>query len=962
MKSKGADILIRTKLRLPFTRPALVSRPRLEQQLAAGLQGPLTLLIAPAGFGKTTLLASLAAACSMPVAWLSLDQNDNQALRFLRYLIAAVQAADSTIGSDAAQVAGAAEPATAEAILTLLINDLDAAVGEMALVLDDYHLIGNPAIHTALAFLLDNCPGTFHLVIAGRSDPQLPLARLRARSQVVELRAADLRFTEPEADRFFNTIMGLELDHQSVAILEERSEGWIAGLQMAALTIQGRRDVRGFVEKFAGTNRFIMDFMMEEVLAREPEEIQDFLLQTSILTCLNGPLCDAVTETTGGRRMLEHLENRNLFIVPLDDERLWYRYHHLFADLLQARLYRTGEDQVSRLFTRAARWCDQDGRAADAVAYSLSAGNHALAAGLIIQYWPLMTQNGEIETVWSWLNALPEEIVRHSGPLSVAFCWLLWLMGRVDAVEPHLADAKRALENAADIGATDGAAISPGPAVFATLPAEMAALRSFVTRHQNDFDAAARFAEQALRLLPDDLPPPADVQLRSLISIARASALDGSGDLEKAVDAYAETIRLSRLSANPSGVTGITYRMAGGLRLLGRLRAAEAACRDALAFVQDRKMDRLPAAGIVHIALSEVLVERNDLDAARSHLDQAMALGKWSGRLDAVRNAAFALARLRQARQDSPGALAAIQDAEAALGDQPSALAKAELLALKAEILVRQGALEDAAQSAREAVELAGQDRGQTGQMAAIAELHVISACSRAGQAIERITQAVVAAESHGRWFVVMLLHIRRSLVYANSQQTKAALTDLEQALSLAQPEGFRRVFLDEGLPMAKLLDQLLAQAGDGPLKDYALHLRSQFDETEPTGAQPPRKASLETGLIEPISPREMEVLQLMAAGRTNKDIGKKLFISPGTVKAHTASIYRKLGCGQPDRSRGPFQAAGHPILKVQPCARRIGAGGIGNLLPVAEGQEARSQEAVSNGRLRYCSSLSHHR
>ena len=678
-------------------------------------------------------------------------------------------------------------------------------------------------------------------MIAARSDPQLPLARLRARSKVVELRAADLRFTEPEADRFFNTIMGLELDHQSVAILEERSEGWIAGLQMAALSIQGRPDVRDFVQKFSGTNRFIMDFMVEEVLAREPKEIQDFLLQTSILTRLNGPLCDAVTGTSRSRQMLAQLESRNLFIVPLDDDRIWYRYHHLFADLLKARLYQTSEEQVSGLLTHAARWCDQHGQAAEAVDYAIVARNHSLAAELVIKYWPIMTQTGEIETVWSWLNTLPEEIVRHSAPLSVAYCWVLWLMGRVDAIEPHLSDAEHALDNPADATAADP--ITADQATFITLPAEMAALRSFVTRYQNDFDTAARFAEQALSLLPDNLPPPADVQLRSLIFIAQASALDGSGDLEKAVDAYAETIRLSRLSANTSGVTGITYRMAGGLRLLGHLRAAEAACRNALAFIQEHKMDRLPATGILHIALSEVLVERNDLDAAQSHLEQAIALGKWSGRLDAVRNVAFALARLRQAQHDNEGALAVIQDAEASLGHSPSALAKAELLALKSGILIQQGACSLAAQHAQEAVQLAGLDRGQTGQLAALANLRATSVHSDPEQAVARLTEALSAADAQGRWFVVMSICIYRSLVHMDSKHFKQARSDLERALSLAQSEGFTRVFLDEGRSMLALLDLWLSQAGDGPLKDYAVHLRSQFDETESSGAQPPQKS-----------------------------------------------------------------------------------------------------------------------
>ena len=403
-------------------------------------------------------------------------------------------------------MAAAAERLPAELILTMLINDLDDADGDLALVLDDYHLINNPAVHSALAFLLDNCPRAFHLVIAARSDPQLPLARLRARSKVVELRAADLRFTEPEADRFFNTIMGLELDHQSVAILEERSEGWIAGLQMAALSIQGRPDVRGFVEKFAGTNRFIMDFMMEEVLAREPEEIQDLLApdlhshpsERTIVRCRD-------RNQPAGGECSNILKTGTFLLCPWMTSVIWYRYHHLFADLLQGQIV---PDQVRircRAYSNACGPLVRSSTAGPRMRWPIPLfrqESFALAAGLIIKYWPLLTQNGEIETVWPWLNALPEEIVRHSAPLSVAFCWLLVAHGAGSTPSnPTLADAKRALENAADIGATDGADPFHGSvqAVFATLPAEMAALRSFVTRHQNDFDTAARFAEQALR-------------------------------------------------------------------------------------------------------------------------------------------------------------------------------------------------------------------------------------------------------------------------------------------------------------------------------------------------------------------------------------------------------------------------------------------------------------------------------
>ncbi len=299
------DLLIRTKLRLPFTRPALVSRPRLQEQIAQGLCGPLTLITAPAGFGKTTLVASCIAGCGMPVAWLSLDKDDNQAGRFLTYLIAALQAADHRIGSEAAQLMAGIQPALPEAVLTSLINDLDSANTEIALVLDDYQFISSQAVHEAVAFLLEHCPNTFHLVIATRSDPPLPLARLRARGQTVELRAADLRFTEPEAAQFLNDVMGLRLDAGSVAVLEERTEGWIAGLQMAALSMRDRKDVLGFIEGFSGTNRYILDYLLEEVLASQPPEIQHFLLYTSILERLTAPLCDALLamhESTRARR------------------------------------------------------------------------------------------------------------------------------------------------------------------------------------------------------------------------------------------------------------------------------------------------------------------------------------------------------------------------------------------------------------------------------------------------------------------------------------------------------------------------------------------------------------------------------------------------------------------------------------------------------------------------------------
>ncbi len=868
------DPLIRTKLCLPFTRQELVPRCQLQERIAQGLQGPLTLVIAPAGFGKTTLVASCFTDSGFPIAWLSLDKDDNRDGRFLNYLIAALQQADPTIGSEAAQLLTASRQLPPELVLTSLINELDEGTQEIALVLDDYHVINSQSAHTAVTFLLEHCPQTLHLVIMSRSDPPLPLTRLRARGQLTELRAADLSFTEAEAAQFLNDVMGLHLGAPSIARLAERTEGWIAGLQMAALSMRDHKDTHRFIESFSGTNRHILDYLLEEVLARETEEIQTFLLQTAILTRLTGPLCDAVTGGSDSQKMLERLEKSSLFVMPLDDERRWYRYHHLFADLLQARLHQSGPERVAQLFSRAAAWCALNGQIAEAISYALAAKDFDQAAGLIAQQWGQATSEGEIETVWSWLKALPENTIKNSAPLSLAYCWLLWFRGEIETIATHLMVAEHIMSKLN----------VPEP----ELSAQLAALRAFVARYQGEFETAIACGKQALTLLPEDLPPSINAQLRSMVFLAMATAYDGAGDLEQAVGAYTETIRWSRVGTSAAGVTGITYRLVGALRLLGRLREANEACREALAFIEAKGMTRLPAAGILHLALSEVLVEQNDLAAAETHLAQGIELGKWSGRLDAAKNAVHAQARLKLAFDDVDGALTAVQEAITALSQPPSPLAKAELLALKAKVLLRQGATTEAAQCAKEAVYLAGNDQGQTGQMTALAACRVQLAQSKPEEAITRLTQSIVTAEENGRLGLALELYILRSLALARHGNRQKAAADLEGALILAAPEGYVRIFLDEGQPMQMLLAQWLAQANRGHLRDYASHLLSQFETFS-------EKDGLTGDPVEPLSPRELEVLQIMAVGKTNKQIAQQLVVAKGTVKAHTANIYRKL-------------------------------------------------------------------
>ena len=451
--------ILATKLYIPRLRPNVVSRPRLIERLNEGLHRNLILISAPAGFGKTTLVSEWVAGCDRPVAWLSLDEGDNDPTRFLTYLVAALQTIAPNIGVGVLGALQSPQPPPTEAILTALLNEITAIPDNFVLVLDDYHVLDAKPIDHALTFLSSICHHSMHLVIATREDPQLPLARLRARGQLTELRAADLRFTASEAAEFLNQVMGLGLSAADIAALEDRTEGWIAGLQLAALSLQGRQDVPGFIRAFAGDHRYIVDYLVEEVLQRQPEPVRSFLLQTSILDRLHGPLCDAVTGQEEGNARLEALERGNFFVVPLDDKRHWYRYHHLFAEVLSAHLMAEQPDQVATLHRRASEWYEQNGLAADAIRHALAAEDFERAADLIELAVPAMRRSRQEATVLGWLKALPDELVHCRPVLSVGYAWALLAVGELEAVEARLRDAERWLDTTADTSELCGSPI-----------------------------------------------------------------------------------------------------------------------------------------------------------------------------------------------------------------------------------------------------------------------------------------------------------------------------------------------------------------------------------------------------------------------------------------------------------------------------------------------------------------------
>src|SRR5215216_3503427 len=655
----ASDTLVSTKLRPFQTRPNLVARPRLIAKLEPEAGRKLMLISAPAGFGKTTLLGEWAASRSdeQCVAWVSVDEADNDPARFLAYLVAALQTVEEEIGEGVLSSLRTPGSPPIEALTGALLNELADFPGTLAIVLDDYHLIDSDQVHGIVSFLLERLPSNVHLVISSRIDPPLPLARLRARGQIAEINAADLSFAREEAVAFLKDTMGLNLSDEYVAALEERTEGWIAGLQLAALSMRDREDIPGFVRAFSGSHRDVLDFLTEEVLERQSERVRSFLLETSILQRLSGELCDVVTNRDEGQEMLETLERENLFVVALDDERRWYRYHHLFADVLRGLLEQERSEDVKELHLRAASWYERNGWASEAVEHALAAGDAGWAARLVEYNAQALFQRGEGATVDRWLSALPAGLVRSRPRLSLAQAILALISGRTDEVEPLLTDAERALTTVDQAGEPPvGEAVRGG---LANVHASVAMLRAELARHRGDVEHTIQFTRRARAHLGEG-----DRYLRFFTSWNLAVAKQMQGRLGEAEDALAELAADPWATGRNPYVAVRTYYALGQVqRAQGRLSAALHTFRQGLELVTEAARPTVPAAGVAHVGVAEVLYERNELDAA---LDQAMRgveLCRQLGYAQWLVTSLTTLACIRQARGDQAGALEAIGEA-----------------------------------------------------------------------------------------------------------------------------------------------------------------------------------------------------------------------------------------------------------------------------------------------------------
>ncbi|MBA3531650.1 MAG: LuxR family transcriptional regulator, partial [Ardenticatenales bacterium] len=841
--------LLATKLHLPVPRAKAVLRPRLIARLNEGLHRKLTLISAPAGFGKTTLVSEWVAGCGRQTAWLSLDEADNDSTRFLAYLVAALQTIAAPIGERVLGMLQFPQPPPPESILTTLLNEIATLPTTIVLVLDDYHLIDAKPIDNALTFLLDHLPPQMHLVIATREDPPLPLARLRARNQLTELRATDLRFTPAEAAGFLNQVMGLHLSAEDIAALETRTEGWIAGLQLAAISLQGHQDTSRFIQSFTGSHHFVMDYLVEEVLHHQPASIQTFLLHTSILDRLCGPLCDAVLldPAASGQETLEYLERANLFLIPLDNERRWYRYHHLFADLLRQRLHQSIDPSTYHI--RASQWYEENNLQIEAFHHAAAANDVERAERLITGEGIPRHFRGAMTAILDWLASLPKPVLDARPSLSARYASLLLVTGQTTGVEEKLQAAEAALQDS-ELSNESRDLIGQIAAARATLA---------LTRYQ--VETMIVQSRRALEYLsPDTLSSRAS----ALWTLGYAYQLQG--ERTGASQAFAESIAISQASGNIFTTILATIGLGNMQEAETQLPLAAQTYRHVLQLAGDQPLQIIYEA---HLGLARVLYQWNDLEAAEQHGRQSLHLARqYDKMIDRFIVCEVFLARLKLARGDVTGAAAMLSQTDQSACQQNFVHRLPEIAAAQVLTLLRQGHLAAAAHLAQSHNLPITQARVHLAQGDA----------STALVTLETLRQQAEAKAWADERLNVMVL---QALAHDALGEKEQALQRLGEVLALAKPGGFIRLFADEGPPMAHLLSGAAAQ---GMMPDYVATLLATFEATLST--QP---------LIEPLSQRELEVLRLIAQGLSNGEISERLFLALDTVKGHNRRIYDKL-------------------------------------------------------------------
>ena len=884
--------ILASKLYFPPHRPKVVLRPRLIERLNEGLSSgrKLTLISASAGFGKTTLVSEWLADRKRPVAWLSLDGGDNDPTGFMAYLVAALQTITANIGKGVLAILQSPQPPPIESILTALLNEITTVPDHFVLVLDDYHLIDSKPVDNVLTFFVEHLPPQMHLVIVTREDPPLPLARLRARGQLTELRAADLRFTPAEANDFLNQMMGLNLSKEDIAALETRTEGWIAGLQLAALSMQGRSDAASFIESFTGSHHFVLDYLVEEVLELQPESINTFLLRTSILDRLCGPLCDSVlgSPSASGQETLEYLERANLFIFPLDNERRWYRYHHLFGELLRKRLGQSlvlGE--IAGLHIQASKWYEQNSFPPDAIHHAFAVEDFERVAKLAELNWPAMNESVQSIKWLGWLKKLPEEIIRARPVLCVNCAWAFLNAGELEAAEAKMQDAEYWLEPTTVTGEKSDASSIEMVVVdeeqFKSLPVVLATARAYHAQAIGDISGTIKYAQRVL-----DLSPEGDSQWHGAASSLLGLAQYASGNLDAAYRVFSEGLGRS----DPYDVISGNFVLAGIKLAQGQLNTALSIYEKAIRLVLERGEPMPLGTEDLYSGISELHRERGDLETAAQDLLTGKKLGEQVELPDWQHRWYIAQARLHQTNGDLDGALDLLEEAERRFVRTPVPIIR-PIAALKTCIRIAQGKIAESLDWVLARDLSVDDDISYLHEFDHMTLARVLIAQEKIGLVdgsihdakglLERLLQA---AEEGRRMGSVIEISALLALAHAAQGDIPLALASLERALTLAEPEGYLRLFVDEGLPMSALLQEA-AKHGIAP--NYVRQLLAAFGKSE-------GRTSVTQLLIEPLSERELEVLRLLKTDLKGPEIAHELMVSLSTVRTHTQNIYAKLG------------------------------------------------------------------
>jgi LuxR family transcriptional regulator, maltose regulon positive regulatory protein len=890
--------LLATKFHRPaFNSARVVSRPRLVERFNEGLaaERKLTLVSAPAGFGKTTCVSEWLNDLDLPAAWLSLDKLDDDPARFFAYFVAALQRVEASLGQEIAGVLRSGQLPPLEVVAASLIQDIFELPMRFLLILDDFHVIQDPDILQVLERLLFNQPPQLHLVLITREDPQLPLARTRANGEMTEIRAADLRFAGQEPARFLNEMMGLSLNKEDLNFLETRTEGWIVGLQLAGLSMRGHSDPSAFIASLSGSHRFILGYLTEEVLNRQPSEIQTFLLQTSILDKLNGELCDAVTRRSNSQAMLERLLNGNLFLIPLDDDQTWYRYHHLFADLLRSQQNRLAGQQVEELHRRASLWYEQAGMRAEAVDHALAASDYARAVALLESFAMPILQHGYVKGADRWLKAIPAEWHAQSPRTNLAFAWMHLLRGSYHELEPYLSQVE-AYFTSAQTRPTDD---SPDNHPLAELEAEYYALQANRLQVQGRPKEAIEMAQRSLQMAG-----PEQYFVSSFAYLGLGGGYRQAGDLASALQAYEKGLQASRQAG-----TYVSEMLAASVVTLisiqsGRLRYAAEVCQLALERYQRLEEDSgtiVPTAGGVFGSLGEVHYEWNQLDKARQYIERGLQISTLGSHTGTIIFLKLYLARLAQAEGSLEAAQQLVQEAKVLLERGAPAWLRPEVTYRQVRLLLAQ----NNAPAAQALLQQVGVDfrrpPAHPFELLYLAQLRLLVQ-RRQPEGLELARQLEAVASALGKTGLKLKVLLLRALLHEALSQPVEALQALFQALALAEPENYQRTFIDEGPALADLLVRGLPET-EHP--EYVRRILEAFILV-PAGAEKlkpepesPKLASTAgqtpEDLIEPLTLRELEVLRLIETGLKYDDIATELFVSLNTVRFHVKSIYAKL-------------------------------------------------------------------